>query len=177
MSKSAPHNRSTAARHARQAAQAKSAQPGTNRSVFLILGIGIGIVIMAVALLLVSRNNAPQPTQQAGAPGAPAALPDTVSVAEAAALRDSGAFVLDVRTDEEWADHHVPGSTHIPLDDLESRLAEIPRDQQVVVVCRSGNRSQQGRDILKDAGFTSVASMAGGLNEWRSNGLPTVSGE
>lgn len=134
-------------------------------------GIGIGIAIVAVAALLVSRANEPQQA------AAPASLPDTVDVAQAVTLRDSGAFILDVRTAEEWADYHMPGSTHIPLNELESRVAEVPRDQQVVVVCRSGNRSQEGRDILKAAGFTSVASMAGGLSEWRNQGLPTESGE
>jgi rhodanese-related sulfurtransferase len=44
------------------------------------------------------------------------------------------------------------------------------------VVCRSGNRSQAGRDILLKAGFDQVASMAGGLSAWRSLGYPTVSG-
>jgi rhodanese-related sulfurtransferase len=174
MSKSASRSRSATARKARQAAQG---QPGTNRNFFLVAGIGIGIVVMGAVILLASRANQPQavqPTQQAAAP---AALPDTVSIAEAAELRDSGAFILDVRTPEEWAEYHMPGSTLIPLYELESRAAEIPRDRQIVVVCRSGNRSQEGRDVLKAAGFTSVASMAGGLSEWRDQGLPTESGE
>jgi rhodanese-related sulfurtransferase len=53
---------------------------------------------------------------------------------------------------------------------------ELPRDQEIVVVCRSGNRSQQGRDILLQAGFTQVTSMAGGLSQWRSAGYSTVTG-
>jgi rhodanese-related sulfurtransferase len=48
----------------------------------------------------------------------------------------------------------------------------VPQDKDVVVVCRSGNRSQQGRDILVQAGFTRVTSMAGGVTDWRSQGLP-----
>jgi rhodanese-related sulfurtransferase len=51
-------------------------------------------------------------------------------------------------------------------------LNEVPRDRQIVVVCRSGNRSQQGRDILLNAGFEQVTSMTGGLNEWRASGYP-----
>lgn len=100
-----------------------------------------------------------------------------ITVAEAAALRDSGAFILDVRQPEEWAEYHIPDTTLIPLNELSSRISEIPRDQKIVVVCRSGNRSQAGRDILLDAGFTNVTSMAGGLTAWRSNGYPTVSGD
>jgi rhodanese-related sulfurtransferase len=55
-------------------------------------------------------------------------------------------------------------------------VSEVPQDQEVVVVCRSGNRSQQGRDILLSAGFEQVTSMAGGVNQWKSAGFETVSG-
>jgi rhodanese-related sulfurtransferase len=109
-------------------------------------------------------------------PAAPVPLPDTISVADAAAKRDAGAFILDVRQPDEWNEYHIPGSTLIPLDQLETRLNEVPKDKEVVVVCRSGNRSQPGRDVLKNAGFTQVTSMSGGLKEWQAAGLPTVAG-
>ena len=99
-----------------------------------------------------------------------------VGVDEAYRLYQDGTFFLDVRTPDEWNEFHAPNSTLIPLDELQSRLDEIPRDQPVVVVCRSGNRSQQGRDILLDAGFMQVASMTGGLKEWNTKGYPTTSG-
>jgi rhodanese-related sulfurtransferase len=102
--------------------------------------------------------------------------PREISVEEAVAKRDSGAFILDVRQPEEWNEFHVPDSTLIPLAELASRVDELPKDQEIVVVCRSGNRSAQGRDILLDAGFTQVTSMAGGLTQWRAAGYPTVSG-
>lgn len=100
------------------------------------------------------------------------ALAHTISVSDAYNLYQNDAFVLDVRTQEEWNEYHVPNTTLIPLDQLPSRLGEVPRDRQVVVVCRSGNRSQQGRDILLSAGFEQVTSMSGGLNEWRASGYP-----
>jgi rhodanese-related sulfurtransferase len=99
-------------------------------------------------------------------------LANTVSVNEAYDLAQNGAFVLDVRTVEEWNEFHAPNSTLIPLEQLASRLNEIPRDRRIVVVCRSGNRSQQGRDILLNAGFAQVTSMTGGLTEWRTSGFP-----
>lgn len=102
--------------------------------------------------------------------------PREISVEEAVAKRDSGAFILDVRQPEEWNEFHVPDSTLIPLAELASRVNELPKDQEIVVVCRSGNRSAQGRDILLEAGFTKVTSMAGGLTQWRGAGYPTVSG-
>jgi rhodanese-related sulfurtransferase len=118
------------------------------------------------------------PTQPRSTPTAApaAALPDTVTVAAAAALRDGGAFVLDVRQPEEWAEVHIPGATLIPLGELAGRLAEVPRDRDVLVVCRSGNRSQEGRDILRAAGYGRVTSMDGGVSEWQASGLPTASG-
>lgn len=103
-------------------------------------------------------------------------LPSEVSVSEALAKRDSGAFILDVRQPEEWNEAHIPDSTLIPLDQLPNRINELPKDQEIVVVCRSGNRSAQGRDILLEAGFTRVTSMADGLNRWKTAGYPTVSG-
>lgn len=103
-------------------------------------------------------------------------LASSVSVAEASELRDAGAFILDVRQPEEWEQVHIPGAVLIPLGELASRVDEVPQDQQIVVVCRSGNRSQQGRDILLGAGFTEVTSMNGGVTQWQAAGLPVVSG-
>jgi len=103
---------------------------------------------------------------------APASLPIEISVSEAFTKYQDGTFVLDVRTQEEWDEFHAPNTTLIPLDQLPSRLNELPRDREIVVVCRSGNRSQQGRDILLNAGFEQVTSMRGGLNEWRAGGYP-----
>jgi len=99
-------------------------------------------------------------------------LAPQISVDEAYSMYQNGAFVLDVRTVEEWNEFHAPNTTLIPLDQLAARVNEVPRDRDVVVVCRSGNRSQQGRDILLNAGFETVTSMTGGLNEWRSLGYP-----
>lgn len=109
-------------------------------------------------------------------PANSSALAKEVSVSQAAALRDENAFILDVREPDEWAAGHIPGATLIPLGQLESRLAEVPQDRQIVVVCRSGNRSATGRDILLDAGFSDVTSMGGGMNVWISQGLETVTG-
>lgn len=102
--------------------------------------------------------------------------PREVLVEEAVTKREAGAFILDVRQPEEWNEFHIPDSTLIPLGELASRVNELPRDQEIVVVCRSGNRSAQGRDILLEAGFTQVTSMAGGVTRWRAGGYPTVSG-
>ena len=121
------------------------------------------------------------PTSSASAPataGASSAanLPAEVTVAQADQLRQSGSLILDVREPSEWAEGHIAGATLIPLGELAARVGELPRDRSIVVVCRSGNRSAQGRDILLAAGFTSVTSMARGMNDCITAGLPVVTG-
>lgn len=103
--------------------------------------------------------------------GASTVLAKEISVDKAYEMYQAGTFVLDVRTQEEWDEYHAPNTTLIPLDQLPSRLNELPKDREIVVVCRSGNRSQQGRDILLEASFNAT-SMAGGLSEWYAKGYP-----
>ena len=147
------------------------------RRALAVLVLGASAVAAACSPSAAAPATAPATAPAASAAaGAVAALPATVSTAEALAMRDAGAFVLDVRQPEEWNAVHIPGATLIPLGELSSRLAEVPRDRQVLVVCRSGNRSAQGRDILLGAGFPSVTSMAGGMSDWTAAGYPTTTG-
>ena len=139
-------------------------------------------VLGAAALVAACSPAAPAASSSPGAPSASApagaiqALPAEVSAVEALALREAGAFILDVRQPDEWSAGHISGATLIPLGDLPARIAEVPKDRQVVVVCRSGNRSAQGRDILLGAAHPSVTSMAGGMNDWAAAGYPTTTG-
>lgn len=129
--------------------------------------VGIAILLLLAAVFLLQKPQEPSTS----------VLPAEISVEQANAKRDQGAFILDVRQPEEWEQVHIPNATLIPLDQLSSRLAEVPQDQEIVVVCRSGNRSAQGRDILLGAGYKQVTSMAGGVTEWQKQGLPTASGQ
>lgn len=142
-------------------------QKTTIISVWMWIALGIALLAITGGFLISQLN---------GNTATPASLPREVPVARAAELRHAGAFMVDVREQSEWDELHMPGATFIPLGELASRMDELPKDQLIVVVCRSGNRSQEGRDILLRAGFSSVTSMAGGMNEWRSMGLPVVSG-
>jgi rhodanese-related sulfurtransferase len=99
-------------------------------------------------------------------------LPSEISADLAYQQYQQGAFFLDVRSVDEWNAFHVPGSTLIPLDQLAARVDEVPRNQPVVVVCRTGSRSRSGRDILLNAGFTQVTSVTGGLTAWSKAGYP-----
>jgi rhodanese-related sulfurtransferase len=130
------------------------------------------VILAAVVLIAAAAIFIPQLMN----PDAATSLPLEVSVAKAADLQDAGAIVLDVREPDEWTQAHIQGATLIPLGELQSRISEVPQDQQIVVVCRSGNRSKSGRDILLAAGYKNVTSMSGGINDWISQGLPTVSG-
>lgn len=137
------------------------------------------ILVPLAALLLVAAVAAcgagTASSPPAGVAG-PAALPAEVDVTEAARLQRAGAFVLDVREPDEWAAGHIDGAALVPLGQLPGRIGEVPADRQVVVVCRSGNRSAQGRDVLLAAGRPSVTSMAGGMTDWAAAGHPVVTG-
>ncbi|HSL56329.1 MAG TPA: rhodanese-like domain-containing protein [Acidimicrobiales bacterium] len=91
----------------------------------------------------------------------------------AARGRDGGAVLLDVREDDEWAAGHAPDARHVPMSRLGDHAAELPRDTEIVVICRSGNRSAAVTEALVGAGFTAV-NMAGGMQAWAAAGYPVV---
>jgi rhodanese-related sulfurtransferase len=138
------------------------------------LALGVFVVLTVAAVLVGFVAVSPGATSPVATPVDQLAY--EVDVSTAAALQDRGAFVLDVREPSEWAAGHLPGATLIPLGQLPSRLAEVPRDRDIVVVCRTGRRSAEGRDILLGAGFDRVTSMAGGINAWKASGRPVVTG-
>jgi rhodanese-related sulfurtransferase len=127
------------------------------------------LVLAAVAIAACGTGQVVPPT-------ATGDLPPVISVASADDFRQAGALMLDVREPSEWAAGVIPDATQISLGELEARSGELPRDRAIVVVCRSGNRSAQGRDILLAAGFPSVTSMAGGMTDWVAAGLPVSAG-
>lgn len=101
-----------------------------------------------------------------------------ITVDEALALSKEGALIIDVREPDELAElaYDVKDIKNIPLGELESRLAEVPKDKQVIVVCKKGGRSSQAYEILKGKGFENVANMEGGMDAWSEKGLPTLAG-
>jgi rhodanese-related sulfurtransferase len=86
---------------------------------------------------------------------------------------DSG-WLLDVREPYEWAAGHVPTAIHIPVAQLGHRSAEIPKDDTVYVICRSGMRSARVVMALTEAGWQAV-NVAGGMQDWAAAGRPMVS--
>jgi NADPH-dependent 2,4-dienoyl-CoA reductase/sulfur reductase-like enzyme/rhodanese-related sulfurtransferase len=77
-----------------------------------------------------------------------------------------GPFVLDVRTPQEYAAGHVPGAVNVPVDELRSRLGELPRDRDIAVYCQVGQRGYLATRILRQAGF-SAGNVGGGFTTYR----------
>jgi rhodanese-related sulfurtransferase len=98
-----------------------------------------------------------------------------VTTDELAAALSEGAFLLDVRTQDEWAEMRVPGATLIPLQELGEHIEELPDDQQIWVICAVGARSLRAAEALQRAGFDAV-SVAGGTVKWAEEGRPVESG-
>lgn len=99
-----------------------------------------------------------------------------VSVAEAKALVDSGALVVDVRERSASSASHIPGALLIPLDGLAARMSELSVDksQPIVVYCNEGTkRGPQGTALLNDAGYSQAVNLKSGIEGWRASNLPT----
>jgi rhodanese-related sulfurtransferase len=97
-----------------------------------------------------------------------------ISPEAAYAKYQEGAFILDVRSQEEFNQVHIERSTLIPLDQLPSRLNELPQDKDIVLVCLSGHRSLSGTVLLQQAGFKRVFCLSGGLQAWSAAGYQLV---
>ena len=96
----------------------------------------------------------------------------SISPAELHALRatDAAPLVLDVRTEKEFAEGHLPGALNIPHDEIQGRLAEIDAPNGVVVHCAVGPRARKGEATLMAAGVESVRHLDGGFLAWKAAG-------
>jgi rhodanese-related sulfurtransferase len=84
--------------------------------------------------------------------------------------------LLDVRSPIEFETEHIPNSINVPLSELEARCEEVPRQGQLVVICRSGKRAERGAYALSGKGFQPKV-LEGGLVAWRKAGLPVNEGK
>jgi len=98
------------------------------------------------------------------------AVADALGEVPAAGVPDA-AWLLDVRADDEWAAGHAPQATHIPLRELAVRASEIPQDQDIYVICRTGARSARAAQALTGAGWRAI-NVAGGMQDWAAAGRP-----
>lgn len=86
-------------------------------------------------------------------------------------------LLLDIRSVREWAAKHIDGSVNVPLNRLQERMGEVPRDRKIAVHCAGGYRSSIAASILQLHGITNLSEMAGGLAAWEAAKLPVVSGQ
>lgn len=84
------------------------------------------------------------------------------------------AYLLDVREPDEYAAGHAPGARLVPMMEIPARLADVPTDGDVVVVCRSGGRSGQVVSYLQANGWDNVRNLAGGMQDWARAGRPVI---
>jgi len=86
------------------------------------------------------------------------------------------AIVLDVRQLGEYFEAHVPGATHISSGRLRAKIADVPKNKPLLVMCARGDRSVSAASVLSALGFKNIASVPEGFDEWRAQGLPIESG-
>ncbi len=86
----------------------------------------------------------------------------TISWDTAIEMHKQGGILLDVRTPEEFSQGTVPGAKNIPLQQIQARFAELPKERNILVFCRSGVRSQKASEFLKGMGF-SIYNVEGGF--------------
>jgi phage shock protein E len=100
--------------------------------------------------------------------------PVNLSAGEAKALlaKNSKVFLLDVRSPEEYGQAHLHGAQLIPLNELEKRVREVPRERPVLVYCAVGARSLKAAKLLTSKGFPEVYQISDGMVGWYKNGFP-----
>jgi rhodanese-related sulfurtransferase len=102
-----------------------------------------------------------------------------VSATQAVLLANSGAAVIDVRPEADYAAGHIIDARHIPANELAARADTLKKykEKPVLVYCENGFASAQAARALKSAGFTKIVTLRGGLQSWRQENLPLVKGE
>lgn len=142
-----------------------------NRLTTILLMMSLAVVMAACGGQ--TAQSAPAAPQQAVAAADSGALnlPVDIDAQTVEQLRSrDDVVVLDVREDYEYAEGHIPGAVLLPLGQIPNRLNDIPTDKTVLVVCRSGNRSNQATQFLRQQGFDNVHNMTGGMNGWQQAG-------
>ncbi len=103
-----------------------------------------------------------------------------VTVQQAAEMQGTdgvGALIIDVREPNEYTQIRAKGAVLLPLGRLNSFVKELPRDRELLMMCRTGGRSQNATQFLQAQGFENVTNVSGGIVAWHAAGLPTTSGD
>lgn len=127
----------------------------------------VAVLATAIAVLSGSSNNSDAETVSLS----PGIIAPATYVSE---FVDGGRdhFLLDVRTPEEFEEGHIAGAVNIPVQVLDQYLSLVPQDRDVVLYCRTGNRSQVAMEILNQAGYQNVFDIEGGTVAWTAQNRP-----
>jgi rhodanese-related sulfurtransferase len=100
----------------------------------------------------------------------------SISVQELKTLRASSVpfMLLDVREPSEFAASKISGAVNIPVGQVEQRLSELPKDREIVVMCRSGHRSSRVTATLNKLGYKNAVNLTGGITAWAREIDPNV---
>ena len=104
--------------------------------------------------------------------------PDVPSVTphEATDLMGVGALMVDIREQTEWDEARIPGTVLKPMSTINDWWQDLPRDQTVILQCRTGSRSAQATHaLINQAGFDNVLNLTGGIVAWAQDGLDVES--
>jgi rhodanese-related sulfurtransferase len=103
----------------------------------------------------------------------------SVSVQQAAEMQgeDGGALIVDVREPNEYTQLRARGAVLLPLGQLQGRIDDLPRDREILLMCRTGGRSHNATQFLAASGFANVTNVSGGIVAWHQAGLPTSGGD
>lgn len=136
-----------------------------NKKKLVVLTLGIIIAVSAV-IIHYTQTQLPNTTISYG----------DLTVEEAKSLIESNSsiVIVDVRTREEYDSGHIEGAVLIPVSELEDRLNELSKEDELFIYCRTGNRSTNSVNILKANGYTKIFHLKDGITAWIQAGYPTV---
>jgi rhodanese-related sulfurtransferase len=139
-----------------------------------VLWVSIGlIVVLAVVVYFAAQFS--QKARQMAKQTPTIALPAEISVDDAFLLFGSNTVLfLDVRPATDWKAYHIDKSVSMPSGEIPARLSELPHIGVIVIVDGTGDLGSQALSILQKAGFSSVMSMAGGMEAWVQRGYPII---
>jgi phage shock protein E len=130
------------------------------------------LILTALLLILAACGGPKAATTPVKAEIDLATLPENIDAQTANQLRGrDDVLLIDVREQWEYDEVRIPDVTLIPMNEIPSRLREIPQDKTVIISCRSGNRSNQVVKFLQGEGFTNIHNLQGGILAWEGAGL------
>lgn len=134
-----------------------------------------GLFLLLLLLAACGGVDTAAPASEVGVEEVALDLAPEVDVHKVATIKErEDVYLLDVREQWEYDEGHIPGVTLLPMGEVPNRLDEIPIDKEVIVTCRSGNRSGQVTDFLRQNGFDNVHNMQGGIVAWEQAGYEVL---